>query len=136
MSPPHSFPASSKDVQSRHFSLTASRTAMATGIHGIKFITFPPCTDRLKTDQRATLWETAGYPGTAAKTQRDFAENAHLAKPAIRRHFHTVSPRCLWMRASCRMANMEGANSAISLMTLLPLPGSRVWMDMVCMPMP
>lgn len=60
MSPPHSFHASSKDVQSRHFSLTASRTAMTTGIHGIKFITFPPCTDRLKTDQRAMLWETTG----------------------------------------------------------------------------
>ena len=67
MSPPHAFPASFEGVQSRHFSLTASRTAMTTGIHGIKFITFPPCTDRLKTDQRATLWETAGYPGTAVK---------------------------------------------------------------------
>lgn len=29
-----------KGVQSRHFSLTASRTAMTTGIHGMKFIGF------------------------------------------------------------------------------------------------
>lgn len=59
MSPPHVFSVLLWDIQSRHFSLTASRTAMTTGIQGMKFIGFS-----------LQLWAKNGSKGHALGNDR------------------------------------------------------------------